>query len=270
MHPPQYLERPEGRLAYDDQGTGPLVVLVPGLGDLRSEYRFLAPQLVEAGFRVISLDLRGHGQSDMGWSDYRASAVGSDVIALIEHLNEGPALIVGTSMGAAAAVWAAAERREAVAGLALVGPFVRDVPQPLHKRLLQGAMLRLVLSNPLAPKLWGAAFRSFHRILPADFDEHRARLVANLSEPGRLDALRGMIFASKAEIEARLALVKAPVRVVMGTADPDFADPAAEAAFVAQRLGGSIMMVEGAGHYPHVESPGPVAADLVAFFKRVR
>ncbi len=39
----QFLTLPEGNIAYDDQGSGPLVLCVPGLGDLRAEYRFLAP-----------------------------------------------------------------------------------------------------------------------------------------------------------------------------------------------------------------------------------
>ena len=55
-----YLIRPEGRIAYDRTGEGPLVVLVPGMGDLRSTYRFLVPVLVAAGFSVVSVDLRGH------------------------------------------------------------------------------------------------------------------------------------------------------------------------------------------------------------------
>ncbi|MFO7549180.1 MAG: hypothetical protein R6X29_09975, partial [Acidimicrobiia bacterium] len=52
------------RLAHDDSGgDGPLVVLLPGAGDLRSEHRFLAPPLVAAGYRVVTADLPGHGES---------------------------------------------------------------------------------------------------------------------------------------------------------------------------------------------------------------
>ena len=65
-----YLDRGEGRIAYDMTGTGPLVVAVPGMGDLRSTYRHLAPALVEAGFRVATMDLRGHGDSDATFSRY--------------------------------------------------------------------------------------------------------------------------------------------------------------------------------------------------------
>jgi alpha-beta hydrolase superfamily lysophospholipase len=56
-----YLSRPEGRIGHDVAGDGSLVVLVPGMGDLRAGYRFLAPALRAAGYRVTCTDLRGHG-----------------------------------------------------------------------------------------------------------------------------------------------------------------------------------------------------------------
>jgi hypothetical protein len=47
-----YLDRGEGRIAYDVQGEGPLVICVPGMGDLRSVFRFTVPALLAAGYRV--------------------------------------------------------------------------------------------------------------------------------------------------------------------------------------------------------------------------
>lgn len=51
----QYVSTPEGRIAYDVQGDGPLVVLVPGMGELRTSYRFLVPALVDAGYTQRSI-----------------------------------------------------------------------------------------------------------------------------------------------------------------------------------------------------------------------
>src|SRR5271169_6801621 len=97
---PRYVARPDGRVAYDVDGHGPLVVLVPGMGDLRAGYRFLAPALREAGYRVACTDLRGHGDSDTTFASYGDEETGSDVIALIERLGGGPAVVVGSSMAA--------------------------------------------------------------------------------------------------------------------------------------------------------------------------
>src|SRR4051812_49552667 len=99
---PQWLPRPQGRIGYDVAGSGPLVVCVPGMGDLRSTYRHTVPALVAAGFRVATMDLRGHGDSDATFDSYDDVAAGTDVIALIEHLG-GPAVVLGNSMGASAA-----------------------------------------------------------------------------------------------------------------------------------------------------------------------
>src|ERR1700730_12145447 len=77
--PTQYLDSLSGRIAFDDTGgNGPLVIAVPGLGDVREEYRYLTPFLVAAGYRVVTVDVRGFGASSAKWSDYSAHAVGGD------------------------------------------------------------------------------------------------------------------------------------------------------------------------------------------------
>jgi pimeloyl-ACP methyl ester carboxylesterase len=65
----RHFRLPEGTIAYDDRGSGPLVIMVPSLGDLRQEYRFLAAPVLAAGYRVVTVDLRGHGASSTGWPD---------------------------------------------------------------------------------------------------------------------------------------------------------------------------------------------------------
>jgi pimeloyl-ACP methyl ester carboxylesterase len=267
----RFLVRPEGRIAYEEVGAGPLVVLVPGIGDTRQQYRFLAPELAAAGYRVVSMDLRGLGESSTGFSDYSAAAVGSDVVALLRELDAGPAGLVGQSMAAGAVAWAAAEAPDRVESLVLIGPFVRDVPPTSW---LQGALMN-GLVNGMLQRPWGAsAWSSYYDSLypsakPVDLPAYRAALSANVAERGRLEALRAMMNASKADVDARLEQVRARTLVVMGTADPDFdgfvGGPAGEARVVADRLHGQVLMVEGAGHYPHVEMPARVDPAIVRF-----
>jgi pimeloyl-ACP methyl ester carboxylesterase len=263
----RFLDRPSGRIAYDDQGSGPPVVMVPGLGDVRAEYRFLAPLLVAAGYRAVSMDLRGHGESSTGWPDYSCAALGSDVVALVEHLDAGPAALIGTSMGAGAVAWAAAEAPERTADLILIGPFVRDVPPwSLLKGIVQKLMIKAALAGPWAPGVWGGYYVSLYPTAkPADLDDYRSALVAGLRQPGRLAALKGMMNASKADAAARLGDVRAPALVMMGSKDPDFANPADEAAIVAELVHGEVVMIEGAGHYPHAEMPAIAAPSIIDF-----
>ena len=82
-----YLKRPGGRVGYDLVGGGPLIVLVPGMGDLRTTYRFVAPRLCEAGYKVACTELRGHGDSSTGFDSYGDEDTAADIVALIEALR---------------------------------------------------------------------------------------------------------------------------------------------------------------------------------------
>lgn len=258
-----FVSRPNGQIAYDVQGDGPLVVCVPGMGDVRSSFRFLVPQLVAAGYRVATMDLRGHGESSTAFDAYDDVAAASDIVALIEHLG-GRATVVGNSMAAGAAVIAAADRPELVERLVLVGPFVRNVPMLPG----MGLVFRLALLRPWGPRFW----RTWHRKLfptrvPDDYDAYRAELLAGLARPGAWRAFQQTAQTSHQPAEDRLSRVQAPSLVVMGAADPDFMDPEAEAQLVAERLSGDVVIVPGAGHYPQAEFPKVVGPAVVAFLR---
>jgi pimeloyl-ACP methyl ester carboxylesterase len=261
----QFLKLPGGQIAYDDSGgAGPLVICVPGLGDMRQQYRFLAPRLVAAGFRVVTMDLPGHGESSVDWPAYSPAIVGADIVAMVHHLGAGKAFIVGNSMAGGSAVWAASEIPDRIAGIVLIDPFTRVIPTSSF--LL--AFLKLAMMRPWGPSFWSMYYGSLYKSAPpADLDSYRSALVANLKQPGRIEATKALIFASQAPCEARIPNVHAPVLVVMGTRDSDFDDPAAEADWVATRLHGKKLMVQGAGHYPQVEYPDVVAAAVIDFVK---
>jgi pimeloyl-ACP methyl ester carboxylesterase len=261
----QFLKLPGGRIAYDDTGgTGPLVICIPGLGDVRQQYRFLAPRLVAAGFRVVTMDLPGHGESSVDWPDYSPATVGADIVAMIRHLGASKAFIVGNSMAGGSAVWAAAEIPDQVAGIVMIDPFTREMPtSSFLLTFLKVAMLR-----PWGPSFWSMYYGSLYKTAPpADLDSYRAALVANLKQPGRIEATKALIFASQAPCEVRIPNVHAPVLVVMGTRDSDFDDPAVEADWVATHLHGKKLMVDGSGHYPHVEYPDVVAPAVINFVR---
>jgi len=265
--PTQYLELPEGRIAFDDtQTTGPLVICVPGLGDIRATYRFLAPALSAAGYRVVTMDLRGHGESSTGWSDYRDTTIGDDVLALIRQLNAGPAILIGNSYGGAAVAYAAAVAPGSVAGLVLLDAWVHDLPQTLVQRLAIWVVARL------GAGAWIPYYKSLYvSQQPPDMDAYLAALKANLRERGRFAATRAMMYGSHATVETQLGQVKSPTLIVLGSKDPDFPDPAGEARFTADKLSSAtstrIQMIEGAGHYPHAEMPEQVQSALMAFLQ---
>ena len=98
----EFLTTDGGILAYDLTGSsGPLVVLAHGMGDSKEAYRFLTPLLVDAGYRVAAVDLRGCGESSAEWPSYTRTDIAGDLLALVRHLG-GPAVLVGHSISGGA------------------------------------------------------------------------------------------------------------------------------------------------------------------------
>ncbi|WP_116244326.1 alpha/beta fold hydrolase [Nocardiopsis sp. FIRDI 009] len=264
-----HLHRPRGRIAYDLYGPGndgTLVVCVPGMFDHRASFRFVGAALADAGHRVAVMDLRGHGDSDTTFDRYDNRAAAEDALALIEELDGTGAVVVGCSMGGAAATIAAGERPELVAGIALLGPFLRSATPNLFTRV----MLRLLLLRPWGPKALTSYYDSLHTgRKPEGHEEQKARVMAMLRPPDRFRAVRSTIHAPHEEVLDADGLSARAV-VLVGEQDPDWPDPAAEAAWVASVVGGSVRMVPECGHYPQSQRPDLVVPALLDLVEEVR
>jgi pimeloyl-ACP methyl ester carboxylesterase len=254
-----HLSLPHGRLAYDLVGHGPLIVLAPGMGDLRQTWRAVAPALVAAGYRVASLDLRGHGASDT-FPSHRPEDVADDLRALVTALG-GPAILVGHSASAAACLKAAADAPALVSGVALVGPVARD-PGGAPPPAWLGTFARAVFLPAWGASLWGWFYRRLFKAAPAPAD-HVAAVVAALRDPARRRAMLEVGLSTKAACAARAGEVRAPVIALIGEKDPDL-DPAVEAAWLRDTCGAQVTLLPGVGHYPHHEAAPVVIAALVA------
>lgn len=256
------VERPDGRIAVEVTGRGPLVLCVPGMGENRASFRHVVPLLADAGHRVAVMDLRGHGDSSAEFSSYDDPATAGDLLAVVDSLDSGPATVIGNSMGAAAAVIAAADRPEAIAKLVLIGPFVRD-----HGPAGLRTLMRLMLLRPWGPTVWrGYASSLFGAVRPDDHEEQFGRTMALLRRPGRWRAFQATVReVTHAPAESALPHVDAPTLVIMGSRDRDFPDPEAEARWIADALHGEHRMIPGAGHYPMAEQPEAVFAELRSF-----
>jgi len=270
----EFLDVDGGRIAYDVTGQGPLVVLSHGIGDRRQAYRFLAPKLAQAGYRVANADLRGHGESSMGWDSISRTDVAGDLLALIRHLG-GPAVIVGHSISGGGATIAAAKEPDLVSGIVEINPFTRTQKVSLGglvriRRYRRGMSLLVGMQIFHSLRLWLRYLDVAYPAKPADYDGYMAALAAKLREPGRMAEFMKTGKSTPADAGAQLPNVRCAALVVMGTLDPDFADPRAEgdAIVAAMPSGlGTVAMVNGAGHYPHAQSPDEVAALVIPFLK---
>src|SRR3954452_7347628 len=161
-------------IAYDLTGEGPLVVLANGMGDSRHAYRFVVPALVSAGYRVADGDIRGTGDSSLGWDGYSRTDIAGDLVALVRHLG-GPAVIMGQSISGGAATIAAATAPDLIAGVIELAPFTRKQSVSL------GGLMRVKRfragSTYMAQVMWRETLTSWKKSLdlaipvkPADWD----------------------------------------------------------------------------------------------------
>ncbi|GAA1967525.1 alpha/beta hydrolase [Amycolatopsis minnesotensis] len=269
----EFLELDGGRLAYDVLGAGPLIVLAHGMGDNRAAYRELAVLLVDAGYRVASVDQRGHGESSTGWASYTRTDSAADLLAVVRHLG-GPAVLVGHSFTGGSVTIAAAKEPELVSAIVEIGSFTRAQKIDFgglfsHARYRKGMALLMGAGMFRSVGLWKRYLgHAYPGAKPAGFAEHLAALEADLRRPGRMAVVGKMGMSAPTDAGALLGDVRCPALIIEGSLDPDWTDPRAEGEGIAAALPpdlGRVEVIEGAGHYPHVQFPAEVAAAVLAF-----
>src|SRR5438876_959824 len=105
----------------DFGGAGPTMVLVHGLGGSHANWLAVGPALA-AHARVLAPDLPGFGRTPLAGRSAHVHAGVALVDSLLDTVADGPAILVGNSMGGLIAMMQAAACPEKVAGLVLVGP----------------------------------------------------------------------------------------------------------------------------------------------------
>lgn len=269
----EFLELDGGRLAYDVTGEGPLIVLAHGMGDNRAAYRDMAGMLAEAGYRVATVDQRGHGESSADWTSYTRTDSAEDLLAVVRRLG-GPAVLVGHSFTGGSVAIAAARAPELVTAIVQISPFTRA-----QKIDFGGLFGNARYRKGMALLLGAGMFRSVGTWLryldhaypgakPERFAEHVASIEADLRRPGRMAVVGRMGTSAPTDAGAVLGDLRCPALVVEGSLDPDWADPRAEGEGIVAAMPaglGRVEVVEGAGHYPHVQFPAEVTAAVLAF-----
>ncbi|MFD2914544.1 alpha/beta fold hydrolase [Psychroserpens luteus] len=115
-------------LDYEDYGKGNVLLLLHGLGSTKKDWDAQVPFFSKT-HRVITLDLRGHGDSTIPLNDYGVELMTEDVKQLLDQLNIKKATLVGFSMGGAIAFEMASKHPEYLENLVIVnsGPDFNDM-----------------------------------------------------------------------------------------------------------------------------------------------
>lgn len=116
---------------------GPAVLFLHGGGQTRHSWKQTGARLGAAGIRAVTLDARGHGDSQWALDrDYRYEAMVGDVLAVLDQLGGGPVVVVGASMGGITGLLAtAAPGGGAISALVLVDIVTRPEPEGVDRVL---------------------------------------------------------------------------------------------------------------------------------------
>jgi pimeloyl-ACP methyl ester carboxylesterase len=246
-------------LACDDEGQGPPVLLLHGLGVDRRSWRLQRAALVGA-YRVVSVDLRGHGDSSRVAESYAIPQLAADVAALIEALALPATHVVGLSLGGMVALQLAIDRPELVRSLVIInsGPSVR--PRTLREAAQLAA--RLVLTWTLGPA--GLARPIARRLFPAAGQEPlRRELEAQIAAQPRRSyrLLTHAIFTWS--VEDRLGRIRCPVLVVCG--DRDYTPVERKQEYVRRLRDARLVVIEDSGHATPLDQPEKLNDVLLQF-----
>lgn len=220
-------------------------------------------EALRSEFRVIRLDLRGHGESEVAAPPYRLADFALDAHALMERLGVGPAHVVGLSLGGMVAQVMALEYPEDLRSLVLAATLctlaaeVRAAMRARGDAAEQGGMGAVV--QPTLERWFSPGFLGTPPVARC-----RERLVAN--DVGAWAATWRAI----AEIETmpRLGEIRVPALVTTGDADLSTPVPAARA--IADRIPGAILRVmRGAPHMAPIERPDLFNSLLLDFLRSV-
>ena len=251
------------RLYYESEGTGAPLVFVHGLGSsTRDWYEQIGP--FAEHYRVIRVDLRGHGRSDRPEGPYHMATFARDVAVLLRRLDAAPAHVVGLSMGGMVALQLAADAPRLVRSLVVVN-------SAADTRLHTWKDVWFYLSRRAAVQVLGMrrvgqliARRLFVRPEQADLRREFVRRWAQNDRQGYLwsvDAIMGW------SVTDRLSSITAPTLLV--SSEHDYTPVSEKNRMAATMPRADLAVVEDARHALPVERPEAFNALVEAFLARV-
>ncbi len=268
-------------------GDGPIVLCLHGFPDNAGSFRHQLPALAEAGYRAISLTLRGYEPGAIpADGDYTMETIATDILAVIESLDTGPVHLIGHDWGAAVAYVATAAAPERFKSLTVMavphaGRFAREglrIPKQLRLSWYMGFFNIPWLSDWVVQRQDYAFIRKLWRDWSPGWQPEPGVLdsvIQTLSQPGVRSAALGYY---RAALSIKALLVSAeeahypvpvPTLALSGERDGCIASEVFEQLMVAQDFpkGLTFSRIAEAGHFLHQEQPEQVNREILDWLK---
>ncbi|MFT3707909.1 MAG: alpha/beta hydrolase [Archangium sp.] len=248
------------KLHLEEQGSGPPVLLLHGLGSSAFDWSRVAPLL--PGFRLLMPDARGHGQSDKPAGKYGVALSAHDIAAMLDALGLKSVHVVGLSMGGMIGFQLAVDRPDLVGSLTAInsGPSMAVKGIAMRVALtIRTFVIRTfgpaAMARMIAKKLFPEPSQQAMR------DEVEKRIGAN-DRDVYLRSTQGLIGWT---MEERLGELKCPVLVV--GSEHDYTTVDFKRAYTDKIKGARLEVIKGSRHFATFDAPEAVAALLNPFLQ---
>ncbi len=279
--PPQgrFVEIDGNRIHYLEEGSGPVILMVHGLGGQMRNFTYALVDRLKDRFRIVVMERPGAGYSRRAPGASARLSSQADVVAkFIGALGLGKPLLVGHSLGGALSLAVGLQHPKAVSGLALISPLTQ--PQDTPPKAFAGLYIRSPLVRWLAAWTLATpmAIRTRDAVLGAVFgpepvpDDFATRGGGMLSlRPRTFYSTSTDLVAANEDLpgfQARYATLKLPAGVIFGAGDR-ILDAQVHGAPMADQVPGlTCETIDGAGHMIPLTQPERVAAFIESMAER--
>jgi pimeloyl-ACP methyl ester carboxylesterase len=248
-------------------GSGPTVVLIPGLFGSAFSFRRVIALLTAAGYRAVVIEPLGVGRSSKpAHADYSLTAQGNLLTHVLDTLGAGPVTVVAHSLGAAIAFRAAVQRPDLIRGMVSIegGPTEEAMTPGFQRALRMAPLIRVLVGRFIRGRIKTMLHESSgdvswitDAVIHGYTDDATADLGATLK------AYQAMARAHEPDsLATQLGCIQFPVELLVGgVAEHEGAVDPAEVDLLSRQLAHfSVISVPGVGHFIQEERPAVILA----------
>lgn len=246
-------------LHYEIHGEGRPLLFIHGLGSSGRDWELQVEEFSKS-YRVITFDLRGHGQSDKPPGPYTIAMFAADAAGLLRGLGVENPHVVGLSLGGAVAFQMAVDAALPIKTLVIVNSAPELLVRSFKDRLM--VWQRVAIVNLLGMRKMGEALSRRLFVKPEQEDIRRIFVErwAENDKRAYLNAMRALVGWSVSE---RIGSIRVPTLVI--AADQDYSPVAVKKEYAAKIPGAQLVVIPDSRHATPVEKPQEFNAVLQKF-----
>lgn len=253
-------------LYYESSGQGETLFFIHGLGSSVRDWENQIPYFAER-YRVVALDLRGHGKSDKPPGPYSSQLFASDIAELIRSLDIAPAHIVGLSLGGFIACQLAADHIELVRSLVVVNS-VPGLPRDTFRdrlRITWTLSLRRLIVRFLGMRALGRFLGN--KLFPRmEQKKLRQTFVERWAENDKQAYLSSLATVSGWDLEDRLGSITCPTCLISG--EHDFFPLALKEGYAKKLPNARLVVIPNSAHATPMDEPEKFNAAVMKFLSK--